>query len=431
MDALTYRPLLADDEALLAKATLGNLNWVADRYTMDDVVATPEFAHYVRFVPERGDFGVMVESGSQPIGVVWALFLPPSDPGFGYVAGDIPEVSLWVHPNWRGRGLGRQLLQRLQRIARKRGVTGLSLSVEEGNFARGLYASEGFVDVVGAALEGTMVWKLLPHPLTGDLFSSPVAAGRGWPEDRACAETPRSHEADDVAELARGATDLVELDARVSVCRACPRLVAWREHVAVTKRAAFAEQPYWGRPAPGWGDPEARVLVVGLAPAAHGANRTGRIFTGDRSGDWLYAALHRAGFANQPTSDHAGDGLRVQGLRITAPVHCAPPENKPLTSEKLTCAPWLERELELLEPYLEAIVTLGGIAWTETLRAARRMGWTVPRPAPKFGHGDEAVLTMATGRDVRLIGCYHVSQQNTFTGKLTAQMLDDVFGRLR
>ena len=273
--------------------------------------------------------------------------------------------------------------------------------------------------------------QLLPHPGTGDLFGSPVPAGSDWPGDPSSADTPQARTTAQVSRLAASASSLDELDASVSVCRACPRLVQWRGQVAHGKRAAYADQPYWGRPAPGWGDPAARSLIVGLAPAAHGANRTGRIFTGDRSGDWLYAALHRAGFASRPTSVHAGDGLELTGVRITAPVHCAPPQNLPTTTEKATCAPWLDREIQLLSPQLTSILALGGIAWTETLRTARRLGWTVPRPAPRFGHGAEALLERPDGQIVHLIGCYHVSQQNTFTGRLTEQMLDEVLGRLR
>lgn len=270
----------------------------------------------------------------------------------------------------------------------------------------------------------------LPHPATGERFSSPVAPGCGWPGDLANRRTPVARTAADVRALASEANTLDDLDAAVSVCRACARLVAWRERVAVDKRAAYAAEPYWGRPAPGWGDPEARALIVGLAPAAHGANRTGRIFTGDRSGDFLYGALHRAGLASRPDAVHAADGMRLTGVRITSPVHCAPPQNRPSTDEKATCAPWLDRELDLLAPRLDAVLALGGIAWTETLKAARRRGWFVPRPLPVFGHGVEATLVMADDRPIRLIGCYHVSQQNTFTGRLTASMLDDVLGRL-
>ncbi len=270
----------------------------------------------------------------------------------------------------------------------------------------------------------------LPHPATNKLFLSPVPPGTGWPGDSATERTPVAHTPTDVVRLALSAQSLADLDDAVSVCRACPRLVEWRENVAHAKRAAYAEEPYWGRPAPGWGDPRAHALIVGLAPAAHGANRTGRIFTGDRSGDWLYRSLHRAGFANQATSVHAADGLELNGVRITAPVHCAPPLNKPLTSEKATCAPWLDRELSILEPQLESILALGGIAWTETLRAARRIGWTVPRPQPKFGHGARAHLVTSHGSKINLVGCYHVSQQNTFTGKLTEAMLDEVIQTL-
>lgn len=262
----------------------------------------------------------------------------------------------------------------------------------------------------------------LPHPVTGVPFASPVPAGAGWPGDLATPATSVARDPEAVARLA-GACDLVGLDAAVSVCRACPRLVAWREAVARQKRAAYADQPYWGRPVPGFGDPAARVLVVGLAPAAHGGNRTGRMFTGDRSGDWLYAALHRAGYAATASSGHAGDGQVLTGLRITAPVRCAPPANRPTTGERATCAPWLDRELVLLEPQLDAVLALGSIGWTAFLRAARRCGWRVPVPLPRFGHGVCSVLA-SPARAVRLVGSYHVSQQNTFTGKLTESMLD-------
>ncbi len=269
------------------------------------------------------------------------------------------------------------------------------------------------------------------HPVTGVRYPSPVPPGMGWPGDVATSRTPVAGNAAEVSRGAANAEDLDELDARISVCRACPRLVAWREACAVTKRAAYAAQPYWGRPAPGFGDPTPQVLVVGLAPAAHGANRTGRMFTGDRSGDWLYAALHRAGYAAIPTSTHAGDGQVLTGLRIVATVRCAPPGNAPTTVEKRTCAPWLDREITLLEGDLRVILALGGIGWTATLGAARRVGWTVPRPAPPFGHGAQAALVTASGRNVQLIGSYHVSQQNTFTGRLTAEMLDAVLTSTR
>jgi uracil-DNA glycosylase family 4 len=217
-----------------------------------------------------------------------------------------------------------------------------------------------------------------------------------------------------------GAT-LDELGGRVAGCRRCPRLVAWREQVAREKRAAFRDWDYWGRPVPGFGDPAARLLVLGLAPAAHGGNRTGRIFTGDRSGDWLFASLWRSGFANQPTSVHRDDGLRLTDCYITAPVKCAPPDNRPLPEERDNCAPWLEAELALL-PTIRAVVALGGYAWDTALRHLGPV-----RPKPRFGHGAEAALPH--GRT--LLGSFHVSQQNTNTGRLTEPMLDGVFARAR
>jgi uracil-DNA glycosylase family 4 len=263
-----------------------------------------------------------------------------------------------------------------------------------------------------------------PHPLTGGAFRSPVPPGTGWPGDPATAATPVATTPGGVVRLARGA-DLAQLDARVSVCRACPRLVAWREEVARSGRRAYRGQPYWGRPIPGWGDPDAWLAVVGLAPAAHGGNRTGRIFTGDRSGDWIFAALHRAGLARQAASVHAGDGQELIGTRILAPVRCAPPDNRPLPVERDTCAPWADRELALL-PGIRVVLALGGFAWTAALGLARRQGWRVPRPQPRFGHGARAELERPDGGVVHLVGCYHVSQQNTFTGRLTEPMLDAV-----
>ena len=218
----------------------------------------------------------------------------------------------------------------------------------------------------------------------------------------------------------------------MSVCRACPRLIEWRESIATTgRRASFADQPYWGRPVPSFGDDQTDALVVGLAPAANGGNRTGRVFTGDRSGDWLYAALHRAGYGNQPTSTHAGDGLTLTGLRILAAVRCAPPDNKPTTIERDTCSPWMDAELALLAPSLKVILALGDFGWDATLRSARRLGWDVPRPKPRFGHGNEAQLGLPDGREITLLGCFHVSQRNTFTGKLTEEMLDAVLARMQ
>jgi uracil-DNA glycosylase family 4 len=213
---------------------------------------------------------------------------------------------------------------------------------------------------------------------------------------------------------------LESLEAEVTVCRRCPRLVAWREEVARVKRASFASESYWGRPLPGFGDPAARLLVLGLAPAAHGGNRTGRIFTGDRSGDWLFAALWRAGYANQALSVSRDDGLTLRDCWITASVRCAPPANKPTPVERDRCLPWLASELELL-PRIRVIVCLGGFAWDCAQRVL-----DAPRPRPKFGHGAE----VAVGDRV-LLGCYHVSQQNTFTGRLTEAMLDDIFARAR
>src|SRR5579884_64668 len=208
-------------------------------------------------------------------------------------------------------------------------------------------------------------------------------------------------------------------------CRACPRLVAWREETARTRRAAYADQEYWGRPIPGFGDPAATVAVLGLAPAAHGGNRTGRIFTGDRSGDWLCAALHRAGYANQPTSISRSDGLRLTGCWVAAAVRCAPPANRPTPAERDNCLPYFVSELSLLAS-VRVIVCLGAFAWDAGLRALAARGDAVPRPRPRFGHGAEVAIG-----DYTLLGCFHPSQQNTFTGKLTEPMLDDVFRRAR
>ena len=218
---------------------------------------------------------------------------------------------------------------------------------------------------------------------------------------------------------------LAALDAEVITCRRCPRLVAWREEVAVVKRAAFADETYWGRPVPGFGDPGASVVVLGLAPAAHGANRTGRMFTGDRSGDWLFAALYRAGFANQPDSRTAGDGLVLTGCRVTAAVRCAPPANRPTTEERDACLPFAARELAMLTR-ARVIVCLGAFAWDGALRILRVAGADIPRPRPRFGHGAEVTV----GGYV-MLGCFHPSQQNTFTGKLTEPMLDAVLTRAR
>jgi uracil-DNA glycosylase family 4 len=234
-----------------------------------------------------------------------------------------------------------------------------------------------------------------------------------------------ANDAGSVAVAAAAARSLALLDAAVSACRACPRLVQWRERVALEKRRAFADDDYWGRPVPGFGDPRPRILIVGLAPAAHGANRTGRMFTGDRSGDWLYAALHRAGLASQPTSVAIDDGLRLSGVRITAAVRCAPPANQPTPDERNTCAPWLDADLRLASD-ARVLLALGGVAWAAALSAVARTGVTLPRPRPRFGHGAEAELGRWT-----VVGSFHPSQQNTFTGRLTEQMLDDVMARTR
>ena len=265
----------------------------------------------------------------------------------------------------------------------------------------------------------------LPHPVTGELFASPVPPGEGWPEDPATVETPVAGTAAQVRRLADTA-DLAELDARVSVCSACPRLVRWREDVAHEKRASFAEEPYWGRPIHGWGSSTPSLLIVGLAPAANGGNRTGRVFTGDSSGDWLFASLHRTGIASQPTSTHAGDGQRLIDARMIATVRCAPPQNKPTVRERDTCEPWLARELQLVRPHLRVVVALGAYGWAGSLRGLAAAGTGIPSPRPKFGHGAEVELG-----DVTLLGCYHPSQHNTFTGRLTPAMLDEVFLRAR
>ncbi|MGW2396200.1 uracil-DNA glycosylase [Kitasatospora sp. NPDC001664] len=221
--------------------------------------------------------------------------------------------------------------------------------------------------------------------------------------------------------------DLAALDREVTHCGACPRLVAWREEAARVKRRAYQDWDYWARPIPGFGPPDASLLLVGLAPAAHGANRTGRIFTGDPSGDVLYRTLYGLGLANRPESVVHGDGLELYGVRITDPVRCAPPENKPSTEERDTCRPWIARELEFLRPTVRTVVALGGFAWQAVLPALAAAGWQVPRPRPKFGHGAVAVLPAADGGPpLKLFGCYHVSPRNTYTGRLTTAMLREL-----
>jgi uracil-DNA glycosylase family 4 len=258
-----------------------------------------------------------------------------------------------------------------------------------------------------------------------------VRPGTGWPGDPAEAGTPVASSAGAVSELAIGAESLPELTARQSVCRACPRLVEWREDVAVTRRKSFLGERYWGRPIPGWGDQEPSILIVGLAPAAHGGNRTGRVFTGDRSGDFIFASLYRCGLAAQPTSVSAGDGQRLIGARVAAVVRCAPPANKPTPQERDTCAPWLTAELRMIAPSLRSIVCLGGFAWQALWPVLGQTGYEIPRPRPPFAHGAEATIRAQDRGDVLLLGCYHPSQQNTFTGRLTSDMLDAIFQRAK
>ncbi len=287
---------------------------------------------------------------------------------------------------------------------------------------------------------------ILPHPITGSRFDSPVPVASGWPDDPGSERTAVATSPDDVRRLAMEATDVTDVAAAVSVCRACPRLVAWRESVAVEKRRSFANEPYWGRPIAGWGADEPGVLIVGLAPAAHGGNRTGRIFTGDRSGDWLFSSLHRVGLAGQSTSEHAGDGQRLISTRMVAAVRCAPPANKPTPLERDACAPWLDAELAMVLPSVRAVVCLGSFAWDAAWKALARGGLDVPRPRPRFAHAAHVDLSLPAEsanvqvdpprvattspppRALTVLGSYHPSQQNTFTGKLTEAMLDEVLG---
>ncbi|HET7027213.1 MAG TPA: uracil-DNA glycosylase [Candidatus Limnocylindrales bacterium] len=234
-----------------------------------------------------------------------------------------------------------------------------------------------------------------------------------------------AYDADDVRSLAAAARDLDALRDGIVDCRACPRLVAWRELVAIEKVARFRDETYWGRPLPGFGDRDARILLVGLAPAAHGGNRTGRVFTGDASGDFLWAALHATGFADRPTSRRADDGLTLTDVRVASVVRCAPPANKPTPDERDRCLPYLAREIELM-PRLRVVVALGAFGWDGTIRALAAVGVAIPRPRPRFGHGAEASVGQ-----YRLVGTYHPSQQNTFTGRLTPPMLEVVLERAR
>jgi uracil-DNA glycosylase len=259
-----------------------------------------------------------------------------------------------------------------------------------------------------------------------------VPPGSGWPGDPATATTPVARTAAEVRSLAADAGSLAELAARESVCRACDRLVRWREQVAVTKRKSFRAETYWGRPVPDWGDDQAAIMILGLAPAAHGGNRTGRIFTGDRSGDVLFGSMWRCGLATQPESVAAGDGQTLIGARMVATVKCAPPDNKPDPAERDACAPWLAAELALIRTGLRVVVCLGHFAWQAAWPQLSEAGYAVPRPRPAFGHAAE-VSVLADGGTAALtvLGCYHPSQQNTFTGRVTEPMLDAVFSRAR
>jgi uracil-DNA glycosylase family 4 len=263
------------------------------------------------------------------------------------------------------------------------------------------------------------------------MVAGPVAPGSGWPGDPAEPDTRVAGSAAEVRELASSAASLAVLEARQSVCRACPRLVGWREDVAAVRRKSFAAEQYWGRPVPGWGDLAPAILIVGLAPAAHGGNRTGRIFTGDRSGDFLFASLYRCGLAAQPASTSAADGQRLIGARMAAAVRCAPPDNKPTPGERDTCAPWLTAELRQVVASLRVIVCLGGFAWQALWRPLAGAGYEPVRPRPGFGHGAELELRAAGRSNTLVLGCYHPSQQNTFTGRVTGEMLDRVFRRAR
>ncbi|WP_446222467.1 uracil-DNA glycosylase [Nocardia sp. IBHARD005] len=232
-------------------------------------------------------------------------------------------------------------------------------------------------------------------------------------------------------QAAESTPDIAAVDHLVSTCRACPRLVAWREEVAVVKRAAFRDEEYWGRPVPGFGPADARILVVGLAPAAHGGNRTGRMFTGDPSGNVLFGALHAVGLATGAHPVSRDDGIELVNTRLTAPVHCAPPENKPTPEERRRCAPYLSRELELLSPTLRVIVVLGAFGWQALFAVLQAGGWNVPRPRPRFTHGAHVVLTHPDGRSVTVLGSYHVSQRNTATGRVSPAMIEDILLRAK
>lgn len=234
-----------------------------------------------------------------------------------------------------------------------------------------------------------------------------------------------------VRRRAGSAATLADLEDGIVDCHACPRLVAWRESVAQTRRRSFADEEYWGRPVPGFGSEQPRLLIVGLAPAAHGANRTGRVFTGDRSGDFLVAAMHRVGLASQPTSRHRDDGLVLHDTRIVAAVRCAPPANAPTPEERDACAPWLHREIALVAEGLHVVVALGAFGWQASLEALDTSGWQVPRPRPRFGHGAHVTLPRPGNGPLHVMGTFHPSQQNTFTGRLTPGMLDEALAAAR
>jgi uracil-DNA glycosylase family 4 len=220
---------------------------------------------------------------------------------------------------------------------------------------------------------------------------------------------------------------IAALDKAITACTLCPRLVEWRQEIAIVKRKSYAEHDYWGKPVTGFGDPKAEIIIVGLAPGAHGANRTGRIFTGDSSGDFLFSSLHRSGLAKLSTSESRVDGQELYRTRILCAVRCAPPDNKPTNEEKITCAPFMTNEIELLMPTAQVFVALGNFAWTGLIAQLSQIGFEIPSPRPKFGHGATFLSTSSAGKSIRIIGSYHPSQQNTFTKKLTPAMLDDIF----
>jgi uracil-DNA glycosylase family 4 len=223
---------------------------------------------------------------------------------------------------------------------------------------------------------------------------------------------------------------LAQLDSAIHKCTLCPRLVEWREEVAITKRRSYQAEKYWGKPVSGFGPVDASLLILGLAPGAHGANRTGRVFTGDSSGDWLYRALHKVGLAKLPTSISKDDGQELYKTRIFCAVRCAPPDNKPTNEERNTCSPFFARELELLMPTAQSILVLGNFAWTALFAQLAAMDFAIPKPRPKFGHGEIVKVKDLSGKEIMIVGSYHPSQQNTFTGKLTEKMLDQVIKKV-